>query len=350
MKIFLINTIIVFVLSVLPNFIIGIIRLKKEEPIPYVLNKMKSVKADSEELSINNKPTYGKPIGDMSRLSLLKGDSVLRYVDNFGFSNIVVNKSPEILFIGDSFLNDPGVSTNEGIQAQTNKLLNKNISYNIGSAGSAGFRVYNKFCELSFKKKPRLIIFEVVERNLSNVLLDAPNELRSNAVKSVPKENYYLDLVFGNNFKNLYTNKLVSDISKRNQHVGLGTARMYEGNKVWFLNNGIKTLSTKNIDAMVDSMLAVKKILDEQKIKIVFVFAPDKESVYPKLFGTSSLRMLHSKMKAKNLEFIDMLSLFKNQGEKYYYDGDTHWNLNSVRLLSKEVSKKYQYYFSNGSR
>lgn len=347
MKNFLKNIAFIVVLSVLPNFIIGIIRFKRQEPIPYVLNKMKSAYTDSDEISISSKPSYDKAIGDMSRLSLLKGDSVLRYVDNFGFSNIVVNKSPEILFIGDSFLNDPALNTAEGIQSLTNKLLNKNISYNLSKSNSAGFSVFNQLRQSIFTTQPRLIIFEVVERNSFERVTNAPNQLRSG--RSVPYRFYYFDLFFGNNYKGFDLKRLFQTTSTKIDTSSIGVAHECNGNKVWFLNNRITRLSDDRLNTMVDSMAVIDKMLEAQKIKIVFVIAPDKESLYPELFGRSSLKALHSKMKSRNLEFIDMFSLLENQGEKYYYAGDTHWNGNSVRLLSEEVAQKYRCYFLSGN-
>jgi hypothetical protein len=342
MKSFLINLLIVFVLSILPNYIIGVIRLKRDEPISYVLNEKKSFKASSKVFSINKKPIYIRPRGDLSKLPLFKGVSVMRFVDNFGFSNIQINDSPEILYVGDSFLNDQALNTSDGIQSKTNKLLNRNVAYSIGNAGRAGFRVYNQLRKSTFKKNPSLIIFEVVERHLYEVLINAPNELRSN--KTFPNGYFYFDLFFGNNLQDFSFKKLFDSPSKT-PRTPLGVARTHNGSKVWFINNKTTLLSDDSLNAIVDSMLDVKSMLEDQKIKIVFVIAPDKESIYPELFGQSSLKALHAKMKARNLDFIDMLSLLENQGENYYYAGDTHWNENSVRLLTEEVAKKYRHFF-----
>lgn len=342
MKRFLTYGILIAVIAILPNFIVGLLRTRVNDFIPYTQQKNKDFYGTALEKELNYQLAPTTPVADMSRLPI-RPEPTYRASDMFGFSNMVENKSPEILYIGDSFFNDPHSPTNNGIQAQTNDFFHKNIAYNIGAHNCGGFNVYNELNHYFFKKKPRLIVFEAVERNAYEIIKNAPNELRKNSFKSVPYKNYYLDLLLGNNFKDLNKSKLWHQEVKP----VLGTAHYINNQKIWFLNNHLTSVSDYEINKMIDSMKMIQTILQPQNIHIVFLIAPDKESVYPELFGASYLPALQNKMKAQNLDYIDVFSTLKNKGAEYYYEGDTHWNAAAIKLVSKETINKFQTITSN---
>ena len=156
---FKISTIII--LSLTPNILIGIIRSSLKDPIPFVLNfNNHFLNRNEQDGRINMAEKSAPGVNDMNKQKeFMPGkEFVIRVYDKFGFSNVHQNRSPEIIFIGDSFLDDKFESSLNGIQSLTNKRFNKNISYNIGKEGCAGFKVYNELLANYFEKKPRLIL------------------------------------------------------------------------------------------------------------------------------------------------------------------------------------------------
>ncbi len=345
MKRFLTYGTFLLAIAVLPNFSIGILRMHAGDRIPYAINRDKSY-VTTEQAQVKQPyqlfPVFA--VTDMSRKPVWK-DSILRSNDAFGFSNMVENRTPEILFIGDSYFNDPHFTTTEGIQATTNKHFQQNIAYNIGKSECAGFKVYNELNDCFFKKKPALIVFEVVERNAFDVITKAPAELRSNSFKTTPYKHYYADLLLGNNLKGLDKSKLVK---KEKKPPVSGTVRTINGRKIWFLNNSLTEVSDPGLKTMVDSMKVIRDLLNKRQIQVLFLIGPDKESTYPALYGSSYLRSLQQKMRAQHLDFIDAHAALEGNGLKYYYDGDTHWNQQAINLVCDSVAKRYEGIFMKG--
>ena len=88
-------------------------------------------------------------------------------------------------------------------------------------------------------------------------------------------------------------------------------------------------------------MQFISQNLKADNIKIVYVIAPDKESLFPNIFGKSNLEKLQFEMRKNEIPFIDMYSKMLNQGVKFYYLGDTHWNQNALNLLTDQVYDKF---------
>ena len=335
MKRFLSRCLVIVLLSLLPNLIIGILRFNAGDPIPYYLNREKSHLTKSQTYSLANKRIYSIPKGDLSKQPLLGTDSVLKIFDQFGFSNVVENKSPEILLIGDSYLDNNRENAFTGFQALINKKLNGNIAFNIGGNGCSGFKVYNELNESYFKSKPKLIVLEVVERLAQEVIISLPSDLKERKVKTKKYKYFYVDLILGNNFSNIGQSNLFS----KNKN---GFTKDIQGEKIWFLSNKPTIYPDSILNQMVNSMKLTESILEKEGIKVMFVIAPDKETMYPQVFGKSSLEKLYAEMKNQKLLYINTDSLFKSQDRKFFYDGDTHWNQNAIKTITDQISEKYK--------
>ena len=330
-----------------PNIIIGIIRNYFKDPIPYFENYRKYFLTGNAKNSKIN--MYEKSLGffcDMSKQMEYPfgNDSILRVYDKFGFSNVYQNKFPDIIFIGDSFLNDPFTSCNNGIQSLTDNMFNRKISYNIGSEGCCGFKVYNELMNIFFQKKPKLIVFEVVERNAKDNILKATAELKNRTEQTDIFKYLFLDLIFGDNYKSLEQSNI---FKKKKVYSNLGYEHFVENRKIWFLNNKLTRISAPDIENIIQSMKVIKQILIEKNIQIIFVIAPDKESVFPKMFGVSNLEILQNEMVNNNIDYIDMYTPMLNHGINYYSLGDSHWNANAIKLFSHQVFYKYNEIIKN---
>jgi hypothetical protein len=160
MKTFILR--IIFFLSpvLLSNLILGVVRdINGDKTIPFRKNWNRQFMNQGQVLGkFGFSKSYSQPF-DLSkeRINL----TLIKYVDSFGFQNITNIKNPKVLFIGDSFFDDPFLSYNHGLSFTFNESLN------LSSSGCSGFKVFNELKSIGyFKSLPRFIFIEIVEREL----------------------------------------------------------------------------------------------------------------------------------------------------------------------------------------
>lgn len=340
MKRFLLTGTGLLLLAILPNLLAGILRLNAGDRIPFRVHTDQDLAWKQQHNSKSFQPHRVVPIADMS-LQPIRNNSILRIDDPFGFSNQNENRNPVILYTGDSFLNDPHTPTEEGYQNITNTLLGFNASYNIGTHECGGFRVFNELMNGYFLEKPKLVICEAVERNAWRIFTEAPAELRMKKIKSIPYRLFYSDLILGNNFQNFRQSRLFREPERPH----IGTARNTRNGRVWFLNNQLTEFSSYSLKQMTDSMKMIHQLLSKQQIHVLFVIAPDKESMYPELFGPSSIPQLQDSLRMQNIPFIDMYHALQSTKETTYFAGDTHWNEKAIHQLADSVVQRYRLLF-----
>lgn len=321
---------------VLINLLMGFIRLKAEDEITYISNRKEECVTANQFYGRADTAVYIKSRTDLGHDSINLPKGILRICDHYGFSNVADNKAPEMLYIGDSFFDDPHLNITEGIQALTNKKMQRNCAYNLGANGCSGFKVFNELSAQYFHQKPKVIFFESVERSLSTTIPEALQQIKSGQFKSKPHHYFGLDLLLGPNFKDLKTSKLFG----QPQDKRYGYIKTVNGKKVWFLRNKLSVYA--ELSKIVDDMARIQTALQKQGIKIVFIVAPDKESLYPELFGTSKITLMNELMKAKKIEFLDIYSEMMKNRDAYYFDTDTHWNGKAIDLLSSMTTDYYR--------
>ncbi len=332
MKKYLLKFLILFLLCLLPNIIIGFVRIYfGDENIAYLKNKKQNhlVYNFEEQDSFTKIKTYA--ITDLSRDTL--GEVNLTY-DYFGFTNQTENNKPEILFIGDSFFRNIINPTDSSIQARGNNILKRNACYNIGSSGNSTFKVYNELLEREYLHKPKIIVLEIVERYLTD-WLDLKNQLENSLTKT-NRGNFGLDFVFGNNFYDFGNFKTHSPTKDLHQ----GTPHYINKRKVYFLKDQLSHLNKNQIDSLIINLKYAHDFFKKENIKIHFVIVPDKESVYPKMYGVSQLSEIQKHIKENNLPFIDLYSEFIKDPLQFYVDGDTHWNNRGIALFFDLLKEK----------
>jgi hypothetical protein len=336
MKKMILKSVSLLSVALLVNAALGLVRLRLGDEIPYKTNIREQYFTDNQYKGRCDTTVYVHTRTDLGHDSIHLPQGLLRIYDHYGFSNMTENKSPELLFIGDSFFEDPQLSTTEGIQALCNQKMNRNGSYNIGAHGCSGFKVYNELSEQYFSQKPRLIIFETVERALSTHIEEALLDLRKHRYKTLQHHYYGFDLLLGANFCNLKESKLF--FTKEDKKYG--TLRTVRGKEVYFLRN--KCSIYANLKYIVNQMKEIKDILRHQNIQIVFVVAPDKESMYPELFGASSLAALQALMQQNGIAYLDVYSPMRQDPDAFYFRSDTHWNEKALDLLSSLAVDYYK--------
>lgn len=336
MKQFLGKILVLSLLAISINLVVGFARLKVEDEIPFRVNKKEAFVTANHFNGRCDTTVFAKSRTDLGHDSLNLPNGALRICDAYGFSNVVANNAPDILFIGDSFFDDPHINTKEGLQALCNKKLNRNASYNIGANGCSGFAVYNELLAKRFFKKPKIIFFETVERAMNTHILAAAKQLKSGEFKTIHHQYYGFDLLLGANCKDLSKSKLFFDKDDKKY----GFIKKVEGKEIWFLRNKLSVYA--ELKSIVAAMVQMSNTLAKQNIKLVFVIAPDKESLYPKIFGTSKIELLYELMDQSQLERIDMYTAMLANPNDYYFATDTHWNGKAIALLADKAAEYYQ--------
>jgi|GEM_PF-4312797 len=335
MRKFIRKSVLLLFIVVLINLSMGILRIMAEDEITYVTNRKEEFVTANQYYGRADTSVYIKTRTDLGHDSINLPKGILRICDHYGFSNVAENKTPEMLYIGDSFFDDPHVNSTEGIQALTNKKMQRNCAYNIGANGCSGFKVYNELDAQYFKQKPKVIFFESVERALATTIPEALVHLKTGQFKSQKHQYFGFDLLLGSNFKDLKMSKLFV----KPQDLKYGYIKTVDGQKVWFLRN--KRSVYAELNKIVEDMQEIQTILQQRGIKVVFVVAPDKESLYPELFGRSKIELMNELMKAKKMEFLDIYSEMMKNRSLYYYNTDTHWNGRAIDLLTNLTTDYY---------
>jgi hypothetical protein len=338
MKHFLFKTSSILFVVILLNFSIGIIRLFNADPaLPYLINRSKEfINTNQKNGRVNLRNTSKRKEFklDLSGEIIVK-DNFIDVFDSLGFRNFYSNKNPEILFIGDSFFDDPYISAENGLNSKV-----KN-SMNISTWGETpGLGVYNNLKEIGyFKRTPKFIFFEVSERKAERVLSGLYSELISNECKVKKYEYYYADLVFGANFKDLKVKSILGNYVNQNSTKSQVKPVDIDGNKVYFRTSRINKIKLST--ALINSLKNLVDYFRKLDCEIVFVIAPDKESFYPELFGESTLSLLHKAFQQHEIGYIDMYNKIYKQPDfrSYYHYGDTHWNEKAFELLINEINR-----------
>jgi hypothetical protein len=315
---------------VLVNLTIGIIRNQNgDNTIPFKQNWLKQFITHNQiegrvGLTISDSQTF-----DMSRE--VRHFKIYRFRDKWGFQNLKDLKNPQILFIGDSFLDDPYLSYDNGLS------YNFSNSMNIACMGCSGFTVYNELKSHGyFNKVPKLIIIEIVERNLYN-WSKLFGQIENNLIQTSPYRYAGLDFVFGNNFKGAtYDNLSYKNKTPKKQ----GVLRNINGYKsIYFYRNKIAKYDINELESITHSMKKSSLYFNKKGCKVVFLVAPDKESIFPEIFPQSNLPLIQKKFDELGIQYIDMFKAIMQSPKRRecYFEGDTHWNQNAYSLLIKQI-------------
>jgi hypothetical protein len=314
----------------------GMLRMKVDDEINYKVNKREEYITANHYNGRCDTALFIKTRTDLGHDSLHLPQGILRICDAYGFSNVVSNPNPEVLFIGDSFFDDPHINTTEGIQALFNDKMKRNCAYNIGANGCSGFKVYNELLAKGYFSKPKVIFFETVERAMSTHIIEAAQQLKDNQFKTNKHHYLGLDLLLGANFKDIRDSKLF--YQKKDKKYG--AVKIMDGQKVWFLRNKLSVFA--EVNTIIKSMVQIDSMLKKQGIDIIFIIAPDKESLYPQFFGPSKLIGLQEMMQQNMLNYLDVYTPMLQNPNHFYFASDTHWNGNAIELVASLSCKAYE--------
>jgi alginate O-acetyltransferase complex protein AlgJ len=260
--------------------------------------------------------------------------------DKLGFRNDEFIEEPDILFIGDSFIEGSSLSQDEIISNKVSKKLNGKKVYNMAVSDLSHF---DRFLQLGIIKKPKMLIFSIVERDVPELLvlyrLDYIRFIK-NAIKAVFSFcdiNVYLDKAL----KHYSINWIQARI---NNSRGTGVQSKINP-KMFFLNGPNQEYNNKNLSTTLDILVSYKSYCDSLGIKFIFLPMPNKETVYFELVPFKQqpnyLLTLDSLLHKSNIQTINTLEVYnryrKSNSNLLYHFDDTHWNSNATELISKEI-------------
>ena len=334
MKKFIFKIIIVLLPIVVVNSIFGFLRYNNgDDTIPYKQNWYKQFISHGQIDKNIGWIVSDSQIFDMSRE--VRKHRMVRYKDKWGFQNISTIINPDILFIGDSFFDDPYLSYGQSLS------LNIPQSMNISSMGCSGFQVFNELkIHGYFTTPPRFIIVEVVERNL-DAWINLYEQIELMEMKTIPSY-YGLDFLFGNNFRGAN----LANLSLANHDVPLnkqGIKRKINFDRdVYFYRNKIACYDSVIINKIIINMKLVSQYFNKFNCQVIYVVAPDKESIFPELFPNSNLPSIQKQFDSSQIAYIDMFKeiMASPKRQECYYDGDTHWNQNAYKILIAKIKLK----------
>ncbi len=264
--------------------------------------------------------------------------------DKFGYRNEEFVDKPDVLFLGDSFIMGSSLSQNELISNQVKIKSNDRIKvYNMAPSS---FSIFDRYLKVKNIKKPKLIIFSIVERNI-------PEPIIYYNVTREMKYKKLIDDLFSIGNINVYIDKAFKQLSlqwiKARINRSRGFGMQATGNSNMFFLNGItQNPSESNLNSTVKIILSYKKYCDSNDIRFIFMPMPDKESVYYELVPFKQqpnyLFKLDSLLNIVGVSTINTLKIYNNyrksSSKLLYHLDDTHWNSNATDLISTAIISK----------
>jgi alginate O-acetyltransferase complex protein AlgJ len=239
------------------------------------------------------------------------------------------------------------LSQNEIISNKvSNKFNNKIQVYNM-SPGS--FNEFDKYLKTGIIKKPKVLIFSIVERNV-------PQKMHPYILKRVGKmtkvENLIKDAFSYANI-NVYLDKAFKQYSiewiraRLNGSGGHGVPGIKKS-KMFFLNGIKQKNGNDDFESTIANIKSCQRYCDSLGIQFIFLPMPNKETVYydfvPLDKQPNFLFKLDSALQSENVPTINTLLIYneyrKHNDKLLYHLDDTHWNANATEIISKAIAEK----------
>jgi len=262
--------------------------------------------------------------------------------DKLGYRNEHFVEKADILFIGDSFIAGSGLAQDETIAGKVSEKLGSNAKVYNMSPGS--FTDFNFYVTSGVIKRPRLIVFSIVERELPlPIVFFTRSGLKVKLFKILETGNLNVYLDKGFRFASLKWLKARANNSK-----GSGVASIDPD--VFFYAGSAQKHTDEDVTKAFHTISSYQKYCDSLNIKFVFMPMPDKESVYYELVPFDRqpdyLFKLDSMLTAAGINTIPTLKIYNEYREKnktqLYYPDDTHWNPVATDLMAGKVVEWYQ--------
>ena len=185
-------------------------------------------------------------------------------------------------------------------------------------------------------KKPKVIVFVKVERNIPPIINESNKTMVYNTTSYTA--------VFKNRIKRLYAREFLK--ARINNDNGKGV-RGTSNSKMFFFKGVNQKDNKNNISETVRNIISYKEFCYALGIKFIFMSVPNKETVYfdkvPFEYQPNYIFKLDSILNSKDILTVNALKVFNNYRSSHtdliYHLNDSHWNSKGVNLIADELLK-----------
>ena len=254
--------------------------------------------------------------------------------DPRGYRNDHFIEKADILLVGDSFMAGATITQDSTL---SNTLMRKyHDSVKVYNMAPASFADFVTLLEKGVIKKPRLLIFSVVEGTV-------PKPINARSDNGQVYESTPLS-VLEDRITRLYAlNYLKARLFNRHGR-GIPGA---DSSDMFFLNRENQRDDKATIDRIVRTMAEYQAYCQAAGIAFLFMPMPNKETVYfeqvPLPQQPDYLFRLDSKLRSKTVATLNALAVFnryrQHSNKLLYHLDDSHWNATGVNVIADELVK-----------
>jgi hypothetical protein len=260
--------------------------------------------------------------------------------DKLGYRNDAFVEQADVLFIGDSFMSGTGLSQEDLLSNKLSSKMGKD--FKIYSMAPSSFEKFDYFLRLGIIKKPKMIIFEMVERHLPDPLITKPIGGFKNKLVHYP----FVGTLTATVDKAFRFSSLKWLNARIHHYYGNGLPAVNDST-MFFLEGFRQKHARSDLGRTVKTILSYKAYCDSLHIEFLYMPMPDKETVYydevPFPKQADYLVREDSLLKAGGVATFNVLGLYndfrKTHTEVLYQPDDSHWNPTATELVSEELYK-----------
>lgn len=255
--------------------------------------------------------------------------------DILGYRNNEFIEKADILIIGDSFI--VGSSVTQDSTLANVMMKYSNLRTSVYALAPANFDVFVKLLDQKIIKKPKLLIFSLVERNIPALFIPF----------SSIKKKFDTDIsntqIIHDKIKRRYFMKYIKARIFRVKGLGVeGTA----DSDMFFVSGKEQKYNDNYAKESLKSIQSYKSYCDNNGMDFLFLPIPNKETVYfdyvPFDQQPDNLLSLDSLLQLSGIKTINTLAIFNEYRETnsdlLYHKDDSHWNANGIKLIASELS------------
>jgi alginate O-acetyltransferase complex protein AlgJ len=260
--------------------------------------------------------------------------------DELGFRNYKFIKKPDVLIIGDSFMNGTSLTQEDIFSNQLDKLTNEKYSFYCMAPYT--FENWVRLFEKGIVDKPKLIVFSNVENTIPESF--KPKKTLENPIKKKIKDEILKTnlAVLSDRCTRFYSMKWLSARIKGNKGEGIQSPI----NQSMYFLNGSNSVANKDvkIQETINAIKTYNSYCKSKNISFLYLPMPNKESVYFEYIPSGSksnyIDLLCNNLQKNEVNTINTLSVFyknKYENKLMYHLDDTHWNRRGVQILSSSM-------------
>lgn len=263
--------------------------------------------------------------------------------DDYGNRNNKIYEDLDIMLCGDSFSSLVMLRQDETIHQQINDLSNLRAN-SIRVKGVFGFDNNLNYISSRYAK-PKLLVYEIVERNLPVIFgVDTSKTFHFN------REKEFSDWKAVSGIKKFINEGLDLPTLRYFQYELLAEAQSFPRSKIdknlYFLEGeSAEVFSDAQISRIADQLQKMHKLTENNGIHFVFLPIPNKETIYyskvPLPKRPDNLDRLYVEMDKRGIPYINVLGKLLDSKEQTYLRGDSHVNPHGSFLIASQVIDYY---------